>query len=305
MRCRFRIPAILLGLGLLPGGCTSVVKPEPGAVGSMSPSQARSTLKRLCVGKLKCTIVSVLGCSGGGPIQVIRFKSGESFELDAGGNGVSEIQYRDMMDPVVHHRKPSEFWIELLPHSRELQGLSIRSSASSGGRSVFLDIAAALAVLKQAAPAQRMEEGAGAAGFSPGSGGQTIAVAQFEPQSVSSGDAAVISDLFRSEMIRQGSFQVVEKTNMEKVLQEQAFQQTGCTSQECAVKLGKILNVKYLVVGSFGKLLDRYVLSIRVVEIETARGVYSDNEQGKDVPEVQQGIVRLATRLAGAVTPGR
>src|SRR6185436_12704616 len=99
-----------------------------------------------------------------------------------------------------------------------------------------------------------------------------------------------------------GAFQVVEKANMEKVLQEQAFQQSGCTTQECAVKLGKVLNVKFLIVGSFGKLLDRFVLNIRVVDVETARAVYSDSEQGGNVPEVQAGITRLADRLTKAVS---
>lgn len=287
-------------------GCTSVVRiPDPPAGAALSGGEARSQLKRLLVGKLKCRVVSVLGCSGGGPIRSIRFKSGEAFELDAGSDGVSEVQYRDLMDPVVHHRKPSEYWIELLAHTPGLEGLSIRSSAASSGEDVFVGIARALAVLKKAPPGERVEGGPSAPAFGSTGGGAAVAVAQFEAQSVSAGDAAVISDLFRSEMIRQGTFQVVEKASMEKILQEQAFQQTGCTSQECAVKLGKILNVKYLILGSFGKLLDRYVLNIRVVEIETARGVYSDNEQGKDVSDIQQGIVRLATRLSAAVTTGK
>jgi hypothetical protein len=45
---------------------------------------------------------------------------------------------------------------------------------------------------------------------------------------------------------------------MEKILAESSFQQTGCTSSECAVQIGKILNVKHMIVGSLSKLMDTY-----------------------------------------------
>jgi len=131
---------------------------------------------------------------------------------------------------------------------------------------------------------------------------RTMAVANFDPQNVSAGDSAVISDMIRNQLIKEGSFNIVEKANMDKVLGEQAFQQTGCTTQECAVKLGKVLNVKYLVVGSFGKALDQYVLSMRVIDVETAKAVYSDEAYGKNLPEVRDGITTMAANLTKAVT---
>ncbi len=130
---------------------------------------------------------------------------------------------------------------------------------------------------------------------------RTMAVSNFDPQNVSAGDAAVISDMMRNQLIKEGAFNIVEKANMDKVLGEQAFQQTGCTTQECAVKLGKILNVKYLVVGSFGKALDQYVLSLRVIDVETAKAVYSDESYGANIQEVRAGITTLASNLTKAV----
>ncbi|MEK7476426.1 MAG: CsgG/HfaB family protein [Candidatus Coatesbacteria bacterium] len=134
---------------------------------------------------------------------------------------------------------------------------------------------------------------------------RTLAVSNFDPQNVSAGDAAVISDMLRNQLVREGAFNIVEKANMDKVLGEQAFQQTGCTTQECAVKLGKILNVKYLVVGSFGKALDQYVLSMRVIDVETAKAVYSDETYGKNLQEIRDGITAISARLTEAVKKAR
>jgi len=136
------------------------------------------------------------------------------------------------------------------------------------------------------------------------SGNLTLAVADFTPQDISAGNAAIIAELFRTEIVKAGSFDVVEKANMEKVLSEQAFQQTGCTSSECAVKLGKILNVRYLIVGSFGKLMDSFILNIRMVDVQTAKVVYSDSSQGKDVAAVQSAIREMAGKLSRAVRSG-
>jgi len=130
----------------------------------------------------------------------------------------------------------------------------------------------------------------------------TLAIADLDPQNVSSGDAAVIADMLRTEMVKQGIFSVIEKSNMEKVLSEQSFQQTGCTSSECAVKIGKILNARYLIVGSFGKLMGEYIISFRMVDVETANVVYSDNAKNLSTQsQVSDAVSKMATRLGKAM----
>ena len=41
---------------------------------------------------------------------------------------------------------------------------------------------------------------------------------------------------------------------MEDILKEQGFQQTGCTSDECVVEVGKIIGVQQMVGGSISKV---------------------------------------------------
>lgn len=128
-----------------------------------------------------------------------------------------------------------------------------------------------------------------------------FAVADLRAENVSAGDAAVMADLLRSELVKTEQFNVVEKQNMDKVLSEHAFQQTGCSTEECAVKLGKLLNVQRMAVGSFGKLLDSYFLNVRVVDIETGKVKYADSAEGKTVSDLKDGVQKLARRLAAKV----
>ena len=149
----------------------------------------------------------------------------------------------------------------------------------------------------------RMNGGSAGAGMgalsgpSP-SGKMNVAVSDLSAEGVSQSDASIVADWLRGALVSSGAYTVVERSAMQKVLSEQAFQQTGCTSAECAVKLGKLLNVQRMIVGSFGKFLDSYVLNVRVVDIETGRVVSSDTANGSTTREVETNIKALAQRLS-------
>lgn len=125
-----------------------------------------------------------------------------------------------------------------------------------------------------------------------------VAVMDMTAQNMSAGDAAVITDLLRSELVKTRKFNVLERGNMEKILAEQAFQQTGCTSDDCAVKLGKMLNCQRMVSGSLGKLAAEYYLNVRVVDIETGRVLWSDSAGAKAVRDLTKQLPDLAAKMA-------
>ena len=64
---------------------------------------------------------------------------------------------------------------------------------------------------------------------------------------------------------------------MEKILDEQKFQRSGCTDEECAVEVGKILGVERMVIGSVGLVGETYTLNTRIVDVATARTLSAAN----------------------------
>jgi len=177
-------------------------------------------------------------------------------------------------------------------------GRDRQPSDGSGGGVVAVALQRAVEDAKAKAGAGRAAF-AGAAG-GPADEGRTVAVAEMEANGVPATDAAVVANMLRGELVQTGVFRVVEKANMDKVLAEQAFQQTGCTSQECAVRLGKILNVKRMIVGSFGKLLGRYILSVRIVSVESGEVVQADEARGDTIDQLETSLKALAARLAAS-----
>ena len=58
---------------------------------------------------------------------------------------------------------------------------------------------------------------------------------------------------------------------MDTILKEQTLQQTGYTSTECAIEVGRLLNVKIMILGSLDKLGEQYIINIRFIEVEKGK----------------------------------
>ncbi|MCB4792801.1 MAG: PorV/PorQ family protein [Elusimicrobia bacterium] len=111
-----------------------------------------------------------------------------------------------------------------------------------------------------------------------------VAVLDFQALApISMSEATFTTEIFRSSLVKSKRYKIVDRNNMEKVLAEQGLQQTGCTSNECAVKMGKLLNVNKIVSGTFGKLGAHYLLTISVLDVETSEIIYSDKAFCKEL----------------------
>lgn len=124
-----------------------------------------------------------------------------------------------------------------------------------------------------------------------------VAILDFRGSNVSANDAAAVTDFVRSAMIRAGGYVVVDKANMDKILSEQAFQQTGCTSSECAVKLGKLLNVQKMVVGEYSVLEGVRYMTASLVDVESGRMERTAQVKDFDAHTIDVAADRIVSQL--------
>ncbi len=125
----------------------------------------------------------------------------------------------------------------------------------------------------------------------------TIAVIDFEGQNVSAMDAVVVTGFLRTALVNNAFFEVTDRNNMEKILGEQGLQQTGCTTEDCAVKIGNLLNVQKIVIGNLSKLGDTYYATANIVDVETGKIVISDRVKSHSQGELDVAMETLAKRL--------
>lgn len=100
---------------------------------------------------------------------------------------------------------------------------------------------------------------------------ESFAIMNLEGRGISAMEAQALTDRLSSLIVRTGKVTVVERGQMQAIMQEQDFQMAGCTSDECAVEIGQLLGVTKMVAGSIGKLGSTYSMDLRVIDIATGK----------------------------------
>ena len=133
---------------------------------------------------------------------------------------------------------------------------------------------------------------------------EAIAVIDFDVINISEGDAKGLTYRLSTEMIAL-NWRTVERTEMNRLLDEQKFQYSGCADIKCAVEIGKMLGTKYMVVGTINKVGKRFTVDSRLINVETsevyANGQYTSDSNIDDV--FKYGMKSIAYQLSGLEQP--
>ncbi len=103
----------------------------------------------------------------------------------------------------------------------------------------------------------------------------TLAILQFEGVGISQGEANVISSRLEGEIFKLGKYMVLERNEMDVILREQEFQQSGCVSSECAVEVGQLLGVSHMVSGSVTKIGSSLYITAKMLDVATTEIINS------------------------------
>lgn len=127
-----------------------------------------------------------------------------------------------------------------------------------------------------------------------------LAVTNLEYNNIDRMDAQAITERLRIELARTNAFLLIERQLMDKIIEEQKFQTSGCTSNACLVELGHLLNADCILGGSVSKIGSLYSVSVRMIHVESGvitRTALYDHE-GFIEDFVKIGIRAVAQELA-------
>lgn len=123
-----------------------------------------------------------------------------------------------------------------------------------------------------------------------------IAVTPLQAQGVTESDAAVLTESLSDEMLQSGSVRVMERSQMDKILMEQGFQQATCDTSECALQMGRLLGIERILVGTVGKIGGTYSVSVRMVDVRTGEIISSSRRNARGA--IDDVLVTLMPQLA-------
>ena len=85
-----------------------------------------------------------------------------------------------------------------------------------------------------------------------------------------------VGEIFTHNLIETGTFKIVERVELEKIFKEQELSLTGAIESETAIKVGKLLGARLLVLGSINRLGKFYQVSARLVDAQTSEILASE-----------------------------
>ncbi len=126
-----------------------------------------------------------------------------------------------------------------------------------------------------------------------------VAVMTLEPMGLTVLEANVLSERLTNKLVSLKKYIVIERSNVDKIMKEQKFQYSGCTKNQCAVKIGELLNSNYIVIGSVSKFGSTYNIDARIIDVETSEVLTSASYSHKgDIDNLlNEGINEISNQL--------
>ena len=124
---------------------------------------------------------------------------------------------------------------------------------------------------------------------------ETIAVVDFDGKGVSDTEASALTDRFASELFNLDIYKLIERERVGEILEEQGFQQSGCTTAECAVEVGQLLGTEKIITGSISKVGNVFSVSSRIINVESGE-IYkmSNYDYQGDIGQLLINGIRIA-----------
>ena len=133
----------------------------------------------------------------------------------------------------------------------------------------------------------------------------TVAVLDFEGQGVSAAEVQTLTERMRTEIGNTKAVRLIERKAVEKIMQEQGLQQSGCTTDECAAEVGQLLGVQFMISGSIGKMGKSYTIDCKMFSVESGETVRTKSAtHDGDISGLLTEMEILAWEIVGLDAPG-
>ncbi|MDR2234343.1 MAG: CsgG/HfaB family protein [Tannerella sp.] len=126
---------------------------------------------------------------------------------------------------------------------------------------------------------------------------QDLKVAVFDPEgTVEKTLLEIVREEISSAVVNTKGYTVLERQLINKVLEENKFQESGLVSDAQVSDIGKIMGADYVFVTTISALAENYYISCKMIEVATARiekqftGTTTDGIN--DIPQTAQFIVK-------------
>lgn len=107
-----------------------------------------------------------------------------------------------------------------------------------------------------------------------GKSDEKLRIAVFDPASsgtsIDDGTKIAVREIISSTIVNTGQYSIVERSLLEKIMEEQQFSNSGAVNDQQATEIGKLAGANKVVLSVVTLTGGRNMLSIKIVDVETA-----------------------------------
>ena len=126
-----------------------------------------------------------------------------------------------------------------------------------------------------------------------------LAVPNISAEGVPETLASTSRNMIETALIKTNKYMVLSYTDVEEILEAQAFSLSGCTDESCAIEIGELLAADNIVVGDLSAVGENMVLSMRLVNVSSGQTVSGEVVTIESLETMQETIFYAAYSLSG------
>src|SRR3972149_22785 len=103
-------------------------------------------------------------------------------------------------------------------------------------------------------------------------------------------DKTSMGNLVRLELEKKGAYRVMDKYDINYIMEQNGFDASDCYGKICLVEAGKILQADKMLTGSMEKIDNKIIMIFRLIDVKNNAIVKADIMEYIDAPERQRMI---------------
>jgi TolB-like protein len=131
-----------------------------------------------------------------------------------------------------------------------------------------------------------------------------IVVLPFQAIEASAAAAQSATALLETALADSKLFAVVSQAERDRALRGREATLAECADEECAIRIGKLLQATQVVMGNVVGLGKKLILNAKIIEIDTAQILAADTTSAASDEGLEQACLQLAQSLMEGVQPG-
>jgi len=110
-------------------------------------------------------------------------------------------------------------------------------------------------------------------------------------------DSKSVSELVQAEIVHRNAFTVVEREQIERIIEEKKLEMSGLTESEQAQSIGNLLGADKIITGSISKIGNSYFVIIKGINTKNGVVEYSDENSFISMDNLQKSLQEVADRF--------